>query len=79
MLSVTLKAAGIAPSANNRFPAPKVIGYSKLAQRRPKDVVIIWRRPPAIREAVAGILLSTARSLYDTIKGNMFKHSNSYV
>ena len=26
MLSVTLKAAGIVPSANNRFPPPNVIG-----------------------------------------------------
>ena len=27
MLSVTLNAAGIVPSANNRFPPPNVIGY----------------------------------------------------
>lgn len=28
VLSVTLNAAGIVPSANNRFPLPNVIGYT---------------------------------------------------
>ena len=32
--------------------------------------------PPAIREAAAGIFVWPAWGLYDTIKGDMFKHNN---
>ena len=31
---------------------------------------------PAIREAAAGIFVWPAWGLYDTIKGDMFKHNN---
>jgi hypothetical protein len=46
------------------------------SQDRSQDVVIIWRGPPAIREAVARIFVQPARGLYDTIKGDMLKHDN---
>jgi hypothetical protein len=46
------------------------------SQERSKNRVGIWRDPPAIREAAAGIFVWSAWGLYDTIKGDMFKHNN---
>src|SRR5512141_595921 len=47
MLSVTLNAAGIVPSANNRFPAPNVIGYTISQNVSTKSCLIsVWRRLP---------------------------------
>src|SRR4030095_12719903 len=47
MVSVTLNAAGIVPSANKRFPSPKVIGYiinQKLSTR--SCFISVWSRLP---------------------------------
>jgi hypothetical protein len=46
------------------------------SQDRSKNLVGIGTDPPAIREAAAGIFLWSAWGLYDTIKGDMFKHNN---
>jgi len=35
----------------------------------------MWRYPPAVREAATGILVWPTWGLYDTIKGDMFKHN----
>jgi hypothetical protein len=36
----------------------------------------MWTYPPAILEAATGIFLWPAWGLYDTIKGDKFKHIN---
>ena len=36
----------------------------------------MWTCPPAICEAATGIFLRAAWSLYDTINGDKFKHSD---
>src|SRR3981081_2814608 len=47
MLSVTLKAAGIVPSANRRFPLPNVIGYIISQNTSTRSCFIsVWSRLP---------------------------------
>jgi len=46
------------------------------SQGRSKNRVRIWRYPPAICEAAAGIFVWPAWGLYDTIKGDVFKNSD---
>src|SRR5829696_5943164 len=47
LLSVTLNAAGIVPSANSRFPTPNVIGYiiSQNASTKSSFMSVCMRRP----------------------------------
>jgi hypothetical protein len=63
-------------AASRREPSIETGPELRADRAGSKNRVGIWRYPPAIREAAAGIFVWPAWGLYDTIKGDMFKHNN---
>jgi len=60
VLSVTLNAAGIVPSANNRFPPPNVIGYIFSQNASTKCRAFLDRRRGERRlESTLGVVAAT--------------------
>src|ERR1700686_265751 len=79
MLSVTLNAAGIVPSANRRFPLPKVIGYINSQNVSTRSCFISVRRrsplPQTCRSGPGCCLSSATFSATSPLKNTDGCHS----